>query len=126
MSESRKDRLLKLLNDLQNVGEIEGSAIVTRDGLLVTSYLPEDINAETFAAMSAAMMGAAETAVSELEKGLVERVITESDDIKLVSTSAGEYAMLVSIVPSDGDLGLVIMEMKKTANLIQGIMYMKK
>jgi hypothetical protein len=75
--ESKKDRLLRILKGLSSIGDVDGSAIVTRDGLLIASDLPSDVDSETFAAMSATMIGAAETAVGELKKGTVERVIAE-------------------------------------------------
>jgi len=70
--ESKKEKLLRVLSGLKAEGDIEGSAVITRDGLLIAADLPSRIDAETFAAMAATMTGAAETAVSELKKGLVE------------------------------------------------------
>lgn len=122
MPESKKDILLGLLKRLGGIGDIEGSAIVTRDGLLIASDLPRDIDAETFAAMSATMVGAAETAVAELKKGTVERVIAEGKESKLITKGAGPNAVLVSLVNVDANLGLVLLEMKKTAENIEKMM----
>ena len=121
MQESKKDTLLKLLKGLEGIGEIDGSAVVTRDGLLIASDLPREIDAETFAAMSATMVGAAETAISELKKGGIERVITEGEQTKLIATGAGSNAVLVSMVDRDANLGLVLVEMKKIANNVEQI-----
>ncbi|RLI88104.1 MAG: hypothetical protein DRO76_01335 [Candidatus Altiarchaeales archaeon] len=126
MDKSTKEKFLDLIRDMKNASDVLGAAIITRDGLLFVSDLPEDINTEIFAAMSATMFGAAETATLELKKSPVERVITEGEEIKLISTSAGENAMLVSMVSNDSDLGLILMEMEKTANLVQDMMSTKK
>lgn len=122
MSESKKDRLLKILKNLSAIGDIEGSAIVTRDGLLIVSDLPRDIDAETFAAMSATMIGAAETAVGELKKGTVERVIAEGKQTKLITKGAGPSAVLVSMLRPDANLGLALVEMGKASEKIRGVM----
>ena len=121
MNKSKKGIYLSLIGDMKNAGDMLGAAVITRDGLLYVSDLPDDVDTETFAAMSAAMFGAAETAALELRKSSVQRVIAEGGDVKLVSTSAGENVMLVSMVSNDSDLGLVLMETEKTAKLIQDV-----
>ena len=82
---SKKEILSDLLKGLEEEGDVEGSAIVTRDGLLIASGLPEDIDSETFAAMSATMLGAAETAVCELKKDEVGIIIVEGKEAKLIT-----------------------------------------
>ena len=122
MPESKKDRLLGILKSLSSIGDIDGSAIVTRDGLLIASDLPRDLDAETFAAMSATMLGAAETAVGELKKGSVERVIAEGKETKLITKGAGPSAVLVSMVQPNANLGLVLVEMGKASEKIEEVM----
>jgi len=122
MPEFKRDKLEKILKELSDVGGILGSAIVTRDGLLVVSDLCKkgcDINDETFAAMSATMFGAAETALVEMKKKKAEEVTVESDDAKLIALSAGDKALLVTITEPDVNLGLVRIEMGKASEKIQ-------
>ena len=119
MPASKKERLMGILKGLSSIGDIEGSAIVTRDGLLIASDLPRDVDAETFAAMSATMTGAAETAVGELKKGTVERVIAEGKETKLIAKGAGPSAVLVCMVASDANLGLILVEMGKASEKIE-------
>ena len=83
------EMLQEILENLKNLGSIEACAIASRDGLLMSSDMPEGIMGETFAAMSATMLGAAETAASELDKGLPSRVIVESKSGKLICMGAG-------------------------------------
>ncbi len=122
MTKSKKEELAELLEGFEDIGDVEGAVITTRDGLLVASQLSSDVNAETFAAMSATMFGAAETAVSELGKGDVKRVISEAEDCKLVAVDAGPTATVVAMVSPKANLGLVLMEIIKTANRTKDIM----
>ncbi len=122
MPKSKKEELGDLLKELEKVGDIDGAAITTRDGLLVASRLPRDVNAETFAAMSATMYGAAETAIFELKKGTVKRVISEAEDCKLVAMDAGPSATVVALVRPEANLGLVLMEIIKVANATKELM----
>ena len=119
MSKTKKEKLAGILNYLRKTGDIEGAAIITRDGLLIASELSEDIDGETFAAMSATMTGAAETAIQELKKSSPERVIVESKNAKLITTGAGEETILACIVNPDAKLGLVLMEMKEASSAIE-------
>ena len=119
MTKSKKERFNETLNKLNRTGDIEGSAIVTRDGLLISSLLPPDTDAETFAAMSATMIGAAETAVSELKKGTTNRVIVEGNDCKLIAAGVGNNAILVCMVAAQANLGFVLVEMKKSGKHIE-------
>lgn len=116
MPKSKKEELSDLLKKLRDVGDIDGSAIITRDGLLISSDLPRDVDAETFAAMSATMFGAAETAVLELKKGNVKRVISEAKECTLIAVNAGPSAVVVTLVRPDANIGLVLMELIKVAN----------
>lgn len=117
-----KEILEKLLSDLKKVGGIEASAVVSRDGLLMASDIPSGIHAETFAAMNATMVGAAETAVSELKKGVPERVIAESKEAKVIATGAGSKALLVVMTGPDAGLGLVLVEMARITEKIKGLL----
>jgi predicted regulator of Ras-like GTPase activity (Roadblock/LC7/MglB family) len=119
---TRTNELLeKILSDLNNLGNIEASAIISRDGLLIKGNIPEGVKAETFAAMAATMLGAAETATSELDKGLPNRVIVESENGKLVCMGTGPKGLLIILTKSDTGLGLILVELEKAASLIKDI-----
>ena len=117
-----KEMLDKALADLTRMGDVEASAIVSRDGLLMASDIPEGIHAETFAAMTATMLGAAETVVSELKKGVPDRVIVESKEAKIVATGAGQKALLVVMTSPAAGLGLILVEMEKSAEKVKGLL----
>lgn len=113
------DMLEKVLSDLKKVGGVEASAAASRDGLLMKAVIPIGQHAETFAAMSATMLGAAETATTELGKGLPERVIVESEHGKLIATGAGPKALLIVLTSPDAGLGLILVELEKAAKKVK-------
>lgn len=119
MPETKKEKLTQILQKLKSIGDIEGAAVITRDGLLIASELSKNIDGETLAAMTATMTGAAETAIQELKKSSADRVIVESKNAKLITMGAGEQAILACLVNQDAKLGLILMEMKKASNNIQ-------
>jgi predicted regulator of Ras-like GTPase activity (Roadblock/LC7/MglB family) len=69
-----------VLGDLKKVRGVEACAVASRDGLLIRAIQQEEgQRSDSFAAMSATMFGAAETATTVLGKGIPKRVIAESD-----------------------------------------------
>jgi hypothetical protein len=116
-----KEQLDEILNELKRVSGVDSSAIISRDGLLMTSAIPSEIRAETFAAMSATMLGAAETASMELKKGFPERVIVESQNCRLIVAGAGSKALLVVMTDPSATLGLILVSMGKAVERIKEI-----
>lgn len=110
------------LGDLGRISDVKAAAVVRRDGLVVVHTLPDGIDPKVVAAMLAAIVGASEMATDALEQGRFQRAIIESDEGKLLSTGAGEEALLVALVYSDANLGLVLMAMEKAARRIEEIL----
>ena len=122
MTFSTKAVIEEILGDLKKVGGITASAVVTRDGLLVAADVIGEVDAETFAAMTATMTGAAETAMSEIQAGSLDRVIVESETAKIISVGAGPKALLVVLAVSDTPLGLVLLKIGDATHKISKIL----
>jgi predicted regulator of Ras-like GTPase activity (Roadblock/LC7/MglB family) len=105
----------KILADLNKVRGVEACAVASRDGLLIRAFLQEAQSSESFAAMSAIMFGAVETAATVLGKGIPRRVIVESDRGRLIAVGAGLKALLIVLVSLDTGLGLILLELEKAA-----------
>lgn len=116
------DLIDKLLSDLMKSGGVEACAAVSRDGLLIKSSMQKEQFAESFAAMSATMLGAAETASTELGKGVPNRVIVESSQGRLIAVGAGPNALLVVIVSPEAGLGLILLELDKSAKKLKELL----
>jgi len=110
MSMPVKALIEEVLSDLKRVGGVNASAVVTRDGLLIASDVMIGMDAETFAAMTATMTGAAETAMSEVKAGSPDRVIVEGESSKIISIGAGPKALLVVLTAPDAPLGLALLK----------------
>lgn len=111
-----------ILTDLKKVGGVEACAAATRDGLLIRAIMHQEQFAESFAAMSATMLGAAETAAAELGKGVPNRVIVESDRGRLIAVGAGPKALLMVLVDSNTGLGLILLELEKSAKKLKELL----
>jgi uncharacterized protein len=110
------------IEDLSHVSDIRAACVVRRDGLVITHTLPDGVDPRVVAAMTAAIVGTSEMATVQLNQGRFERAIIESDEGKLLSTGAGEEALLVALVYKDANLGLVLMAMERAARHVDEIM----
>ena len=112
------ERLEEVLLDLKKVDGIESAAIATRDGLLIAANTFPGTYPESFAAMSATMLSAAETATNELNRGSAKRVIVESEDCRLIVIGSGPKSLVVVLTAANSGLGLILVELKKGARKI--------
>lgn len=122
MQGTKTEKLRVELKKLEKAGDIEGSALVARNGLLIASNMPRDIDERRFAAMSATMMGAIETAAATVAKGALMRITAETEHAIIVTMGAGKNAILVITAASSANLGMVMVEMETAIENIRSIM----
>ena len=116
------DMVDKLLADLKNMGGVEACAAASRDGLLIRAIIQKELFVDSLAAMSATILGAAETATMQVEKGVPNRVIVETDYGRLVVVGAGPKALLIVLATTDTGLGLILLELEKSATKLKEIL----
>ncbi|MHB1908725.1 MAG: roadblock/LC7 domain-containing protein [Nitrososphaerales archaeon] len=119
---SKRAKLEAILAKFVEVGDVEGVAVVTRDGLLVASILPRDVDSGVLSAMSAAMHAAGETAIKELKKGSCQVVSAESEQNIVIAYSLDAIRILVALFNSNANLGLVRLELFKTAEELKKLL----
>lgn len=120
---SRIDALNKVLLDLQaSSGAIEACAVVSEDGLILASSLPQGIEESRVAAMCAAMLSIGERTVSELKRGNLEQLFAKGDNGYFVATKAGNHVVLLAIACKDAKLGLIFFDLSKTSDKIRNIL----
>lgn len=114
---SRTEEMVKHLKTMQmNTPDIEASAVVSVDGLIMASALPADVEEDRVSAMSAAMLSLGERIATELRRGQLDQVFVRGENGFVLLTSIGEEAVLTALAHSKAKLGLVFLDMKRTAN----------
>ncbi|MGQ4833880.1 MAG: roadblock/LC7 domain-containing protein [Candidatus Asgardarchaeia archaeon] len=124
MSQSSLAQKLKnVLVELETMDpEIEASAVIRSDGLLMASNFKVDIDKNLVAAMNAAVLNISKRAASELKKGKLQELTIRAEKGIIVITSAAENIVLSSITKPDANLGLLLFELKKATNKIQELL----
>ena len=116
---SRTERLTKLTRDLANgTPDIEAAAIVDLDGLMIASTLPADVEDDSVAAMSAALLGISERISDELKRGSFEMVMVRGSAGYVVIASAGDDAVLAVLTTTSAKLGLIFLDVKRASREI--------
>ncbi len=116
------DKVDKLLEDLKNTVGVEACAAASRDGLLIRASMKKEYFVESLVAMSATMLGAAETATTQVEKGVPNRIIVESDSGRLIVVGAGPKALLIALAGIDKSLDLILLELEKSAKMLKELL----
>ncbi len=112
----------RVLAELKNTGGVEASIAASRDGLLIRGNMPKENFLASLAAMSATMLGAAETATAQAEKGLPTRIIVESEYGRLMIAGAGPKALLIVLANCNSSLGLILVELDKSAKKLKELL----
>lgn len=115
--------LTDLLRQMEAVNpDIQGSAIVSVQGLPICSALARDINDGIVSAMSAAILSVSERAVEELARGDLKRILIEGLDGIIILSKAGENAILCTLAKSDASLGMVFLNIQSVSNKIADLL----
>lgn len=119
MNASRSQLIVDRLHQLQaSAPDIEATAVVSADGLTIASALPKQIEEDRVAAMSAAMLSLGERIASELQRGTLAQVYVKGEEGYVILIAIGEDAVLTALTRESAKLGLVLLEMRRTADEI--------
>jgi predicted regulator of Ras-like GTPase activity (Roadblock/LC7/MglB family) len=116
MAASRTEQMVTRLRQMQIASpDIEASAIVSVDGLIIASALPSEVEEDRVSAMSAAMLSLGERISAELGRGSLEQVYIKGHDGFVILTSIGSDAVLTALAGQNAKLGLIFLEMRRAA-----------
>jgi uncharacterized protein len=115
----REARLAEALERLMHESpDVEASALVSLDGFIIASALPEGMQEDRVGAMSAAILALGERAAAELGRGQLTQVFIEGADGYVLLVAAGGRAVLTVLARREAKLGLVLYDMRAAADTI--------
>jgi len=116
MAKSRTEQMTDRLMDLQTGStDVEASALVSVDGLIMASALPPDVEEDRVSAMSAAMLSLGERIAMELGRGTLDQVYIRGDNGYVLLSDVGEEAVLTVLARKEAKLGMLFLDMKRAA-----------
>jgi predicted regulator of Ras-like GTPase activity (Roadblock/LC7/MglB family) len=115
----REEMIASILSDLNgSSGDIEASAVISTDGLIISSLLPAQMDEDRVGAMNAAMLTLGDRSAQELGRGELEQVMVKGSKGYILMTYAGDQAVLSVITKSSAKLGLIFLDAKRAAENI--------
>jgi hypothetical protein len=90
-----------------------GSAVVSVDGFIIASLLPNDIDEELVSGMAAALLGVGERIANELMGGTMEQTYVRGRQGYVILNAVGQDALCIVLTTADAKLGLVFLDVKR-------------
>jgi predicted regulator of Ras-like GTPase activity (Roadblock/LC7/MglB family) len=122
MGKTKKEKLDDVLTGLMQVGQIKASGIVSKEGLLINSRTPPDVDARIFSALCSTIMGAAEAASGQMTTGAVSQISVKTEKGTIVLIPAGLKAILTILTEPEAQLGLIFFEMETRAAQVEEVL----
>jgi len=118
----REAMLNSILSELNGTSaDIEASAVISTDGLIMAALLPQSIDEDRVGAMSAAMLSLGDRTAQELVRGELEQVLTKGHSGYVLMTHAGNEAVVTVLAKPNAKLGLIFLDVKRAAESIKNL-----
>ncbi len=110
MASSKEEQTLKqILSELDfTTPDIIASAIISTDGNIITSTLPEDVDVTEFASVGKTLFLQGNRLSQELGSGTIEQISLACQNGLIFARNAGQHALLFLLLKKNPKLGLVI------------------
>ncbi|UCH98775.1 MAG: roadblock/LC7 domain-containing protein [Candidatus Aminicenantes bacterium] len=113
---NRAEQLKQILENLQaGSSDIEACAVVSEDGLMIASLLPQGLEEAQVAAMSAEMMSLGTRTAKELNRGSLQQFFIKGDNGYAIGMDAGPHAVLLVLARKEARLGLIFLDLSRAA-----------
>lgn len=118
----RLHEIERILQELQaRIPDLEGLAVVSKEGLSIASRLFTTVDEDRVGAMTAASLSLSDRIVLELERGIMHELVITGTDGLVIIRDAGEHAVLVGIAKPNAKLGLILLDIKRAAGKLAGL-----
>ena len=113
---SRTDELNTALSDLQSSSaDIEACAVVSEDGLIIASSLPQGLEETRIAAMGT-------RTATELQRGALQQIFVKGEHGYIIIMNAGPHSVLLAMTRKEAKLGLIFLDLSRTAEKVKNIL----
>lgn len=117
------EKLGHILQDfITSAADIQGAAVVTPDGLPLSTILPNAMDEERVSAMSAAMLSLGERIGIELTRGTIDRIYVEGNEGISILTNCGEDAVFLVLANKTAKQGVLLLEIKRIIGELKQIL----
>jgi len=113
--------LESILKEIQALDGVYNAVLVARNGMHIAGMPPEGVFQDTFDAMCAILLGAAENVTSDL-KERVNTIVVNLEATKIVVMNDGPKALFVVRTRKDTDEGWIKAQLDKFSKRVEEIL----
>lgn len=111
--------LVSILRELNaSSPEIEGSWIISTEGLMIASVLRSGLDEDRGGALAAALFSRAERTATALNRGALEQFLVIGANGCILMVYAGEGALLVALTKPHAKFGLIFFDIERSAERV--------
>lgn len=119
----REEVLESILIDLNGASaDIEASAVISTDGLMMACVMPAGLDEDRVGAMTAAMLSLGDRTSAELARGELEQVMVKGARGYVLIIHAGQDAVLCVLAKTSAKLGLIFLDAKRAASSVAKVL----
>lgn len=107
-----------ILENLNRSVGVMGSAVITKDGMLVDSVLADALDPDALAAIGSSLVTSLQKSVSRCEDSTLEEMTVEASRGKIVIVNAGSVFLLV-VTDSTIALGPTMLDISSAVDKLQ-------
>lgn len=123
LDDTRAGRLAATLDSLvRSSPDVVAAAVISLDGLPMSTSVPDDVEEAQLSAMSAALLALAEQTCSRLGRGALRQLFLEGDQGHVFLMSAEDAAVLATVTTRQAKIGFILYEMHRAVGRIKTAM----
>ncbi len=104
---------------ISSIPEIEAAALVSPDGLMISSVVPTNLNEDMLGTLSAAILSLGKRIAWEFESSsVIEQVYVKGEKGHILLSGVANKALLVIVANKDAKLGMIFLAMKQAAEAL--------
>lgn len=117
--EQLQGKLRAIMEEATNLAAgIKAWMLLSKEGLPISSAVPQGLEEAEIAAMAASILGVADLAAERMEQGILEEVLLTNERGYVIMKSAGDKAILVMAASKAVKTGLLVYSAKQATEKI--------
>ena len=108
MDHSNLDQLNLILDEMRQIGKLEGILFTYRDGDLIVENISKDIDGKEFASMCASVLESAEELGRTIDDRNIKKIVTEIDKKSILIFKCDDKTFLTLIINDESKIGLIL------------------
>ncbi|MEW5870858.1 MAG: roadblock/LC7 domain-containing protein [Chloroflexota bacterium] len=119
----RSDLLAQALRNLiDNSTDIQGVAVISMDGLVISAELPGKMDQARVGAVAAGILNLSGRSAGQLGRGDLQQTLIQGTDGNVIITYAGKNAVFVALTGANVNLGMAFLEAREGAQRVAEIL----